>query len=178
MNTYVNWPLSTDTKGPAVIGAGLLVFGAVFLQELVIIAIWFAIFTAVLGLGIGVLSIPIVRWTGIGYMPPGLTPALQGRRRFGNAWPLHVVSAAYYSYLTAFLAMIVEFGILQYRPLRTGPNTAGIIGGVGVGLLFVLAQIRMSRDRGHRIDRQLILLWPLYGGLLIIAGLFWDLFLP
>lgn len=176
--TSLNWGVSEELVVPIAIGTIILTVNIGVLREMAIIAAFFAMFGSLSGFGLGIISLPIYFRTGLGFLPPVLSPRFSDTRQSSGFWTVHVVSAVYYSYLAAFLGFGLGMGASRWVAALDDPQTAGTVAGLVVGFVFLLGQVWGATREAYSVTYSSLGLWLAVGISLILPGRLWWLFIP
>lgn len=158
---------------PLAIGLIVIAAGILALSEIIVIGLFLSIPSILVGLGIGLLTVPILRETGIGYFPQQYHEILTDGNQGSTLFNMHIIYSIFYSYLSSLLGFAVGVGDspwANYSPLQIG-----IITGLIIGLLFFIGHLIDAQRFKYKISVKFIFISAFYGVLLCISGSSWWL---
>lgn len=156
---------------PIIIGILVVIVGFIVASELLIIGIFLSFPSIIIGLGVGLLTLPVYRVTGVSYAPP----AFKGSNLSENQTPTidrqHFLFSVYYSYLSALLGFVI--GISDHQLGDYSPLQIGIIAGLSIGFIFFVAYQVTTQKAQNQLSVNTIIASALLGFFLVLPGYSW-----
>jgi len=165
----------TELTVPLSIGILVVLIGGIVASELLVLGMFLSFPAIMIGLGVGLLTLPVYRGTGVSYAPRAYDRSNGFENQILSVDRPHVLFSVYYSYLSALLGLVI--GISDYHLSNYSPLSIGVIAGLSVGFLFFVAhQINTRRGPDH-LSLKATVVSALLGFLLVFPGYSWWFFI-